>query len=523
MPDNRAGLAARTDRRPRADPAFKDAAGCAEWLEQLQLTNLQQAHSLLLTQLARLNRYPMRSLERLHTLEQLRETIHHVQHGYAQKLIAKPLPLNQNELLVFVAAVSLWQATMLGYQHCLQAYIHGDGRLARHGALLCQRCLLYGGQAIFEHLRTGYEFDAGLWQQLHAIYAFAEKAKLQLETIPDALNSAAVRSNPPRSSCHATYIKILLACYARPAELSRSRLNRLDNWLEQWSGTVSLDHSYTTSEGDARPLALDRGSTHGLRPVKTVAHSESMRYLAMMPLSKLLRVKTILLQQGKTPQQLELGKYDRDDCIDFLIFLHQCWCENRNTRAEARNPASDLARLYFNPENIHAQLSGRRSANERQAMELPAGTWGVENESILGAQLICADKPGGRISHKQLVAFRFDDAANLMLGTIAWAKVMLTGQLRIGVRYLPGTPRAVDLRGGDADQHVPGNSAQALLLQGVPSLDIPPSLVIRRGWFNPDREVNILHQTGEKQTARLGFSVERGSDYERVSFTLRTL
>ncbi len=75
----------------RADPIFKDAAGCAKWLGQLQLTNLQLAHSLLYTQLGELNRYPMRGLERLNTLELLRETVGYVQDDYAKKLIAKPL------------------------------------------------------------------------------------------------------------------------------------------------------------------------------------------------------------------------------------------------------------------------------------------------------------------------------------------------------------------------------------------------------------------------------------------------
>src|SRR5665811_2416257 len=89
-----------------------------------------------------------------------------------------------------------------------------------------------------------------------------------------------------------------------------------------------------------------------------VTHSNSMRYLAMVPLSKLLRVKTILLQQGKTPLQLELGDHNRDDCIEFLTFLHQCWCENRNSRSDQRNPVSKHAQLCYKPENIHAQMSG---------------------------------------------------------------------------------------------------------------------------------------------------------------------
>ena len=133
----------------RASPVFKDAAGCAQWLGQLQLTNLHLAHSVLRTQLDELNRYPMRGLERLHTLELLRETVSSIQADYARKLFAAKLPLSTDELTVFVSIIGLWQGMVTGYQRCLQAYMAGDAQLAPHGALLCQRCLLYSGLQIF--------------------------------------------------------------------------------------------------------------------------------------------------------------------------------------------------------------------------------------------------------------------------------------------------------------------------------------------------------------------------------------
>ena len=79
----------------RADPIFKDKAGCVAWLAQFQLTNLQQAHSQLLTQLTAFNLYPMPGLERFYTLETLRETLAHIQEDMAKKLIAKALPLGE--------------------------------------------------------------------------------------------------------------------------------------------------------------------------------------------------------------------------------------------------------------------------------------------------------------------------------------------------------------------------------------------------------------------------------------------
>mgnify|MGYP005805621677 CR=1 FL=1 len=528
----------------RANPHFKDAAGCTQWLGQLQLTNLQLAHSLLFTQINEFNRYPMRGLERLNTLELLRETVGYVQDDYAKKLIAKPLPLNESELMIFMAIVQLWQAMVLGYQRCLQSYMAGDKQLAKHGALLCQRCLLYSGLEIFEHLRTGYEFDDKLWHQLHELYGFAEGQDFQADEVTDPLNQ-----KYPRSSCRSIYVKTLLACHARPAELSRSQLQLLDNWLTQWSGTMTVERSYTASKGDAQPLAIDLVSTRGLQPVKQVTHSSAMRYLAMVPLSKLLRVKTILLQQGQTPRQASLCEHcSSNDCIELLTFLHQCWCEDCSARFGERQPIAQHAQLCYKPEGIYAHLSGKpfrqpgrdntlgntarqqietygrvlKDAHNKELLEMgyPLETWRLDNESISGARLTREDTFGGRLSHNQLVALHPDDAETFMLGIAAWANVTRTGQLQIGVRYLPGSAGAVSMRATGVNMTVPEKYVPAFLLSAVAAINIPASLIIPRDWFQPDRVVEILHQNGEKEHMKMGFSVEHGIDYERVSFTL---
>ena len=528
----------------RANPLFKDAAGCAQWLSQLQLTNLQLAHSLLLTQINELNRYPMRGLERLNTLELLRETVGYVQDDYAKKLIAKPLPLNESELMVFGAIVQLWQAMVLGYQRCLQACIAGDKLLAKHGALLCQRCLLYSGLEIFEHLRTGYEFEPRLWHQLNELYAFAEQQKLQSAEVPDPLNG-----KHPLSSCRSIYVKTLLACHARPAELTRSQLQLLDNWLAQWSNMFTLENSYTVSKGDAQPLAIDLAGEHGLLPVKQVKHCASMRYLATVPLSKLLRVKTILLQQGQTPRQVNLCEHhSSSDCIELLAFLHQCWCEDQSARFGERRPVAQHAQLCYKMEGIYAHISGKpftqpgrdatlgsvarkqietfgrvlRGTHKNELIEMgyPLETWIIENERILGARLTREDALGGRLSYNQLIALRPGDAEAFLLGVTAWTNVTHTGQLQIGVRYLPGAAEPVSIRATGVNLTVSDKHAPAFLLQAVPALKIPASLVIPRDWFSSGRVVEVLHQNAEKQHVKMVFSVEHGVDFERVSFTL---
>ncbi len=524
-----------------AHPIFNDAASCARWLAQLQLTNLQLAHSQLSGQIGELNRYAMRGLERMRTLELLRETVSYVQADYAKKLIAKPLPLNEAELVIFVSIVRLWQEMVTGYQRCLQAYMAGDAQLAGHGALLCQRCLLYSGLQIFEHLRTGYEFEDKLWHQLHALYAFAEEQGLQLEEVADDLDGQA-------TTCRGVYVKTLLACHAKPAELSRSQLQLLDRWLSQWSKGVYVERSYTKSKGDAPPLAVDLSSYHGLQPLSQVAAGEQIRFLPMVPISKLLRVKTILLQQGQSPQQLELGSgCNSADCADFLVYLHQCWCEDHGHRFGERHSSAQETQACHSPEAIHSHVAGKPfkqpgkpggmdSAARRQIETygrvitesakkdpleavFPLENWRIEDESILGARLIREDAAGERVRLNQLIGIRPRDSESFQLGSIAWANVARNGQLHVGVRYFPGVPEAVAMKATGINQSVSDKYVPVFLLPAVPALRTPPSLIIPRDWFQPNRVIEILNQDQEKQNVKMGFSVERGLDYERVSFT----
>lgn len=513
----------------RADPIFKDTAGCEQWLGQLQLTNLQLAHSHLLTQLNEINRYPMRGLERMLILELLRETVGFVQEDFAKKLIDKPLPLNDGELIVFHAIVQLWQAMVVGYQRCLQACIAGDKQLAKHGALLCQRCLLYSGREILEHLSTGYEFSPALWHQLHELYAFAEQKGWHQIEVPDKLETRP-------TNCVNSYVKTQLSCYTNPAQLSHWQLQQMDRWLSAWSNAVTVDRRYTITKNDAPPLAADLSGKQGLQRVEGLAHHGAMRYLAIVPLSKLLRVKTILLQQGQTPRQVGLGDhYDSHACLELLNFLHQCWCEDKHKRAVVRRQVALHAQLCYKLDGIYAHCTGKPFQQRGSApstemrdrapqqglmgMGYPLENWLMINESIMGARLSRDDAFGGRFRCKQLIALRPSDAQFFILGAVSWATVAQNGKLEIGVRYLPGRPEPVRIHAPGIN---PGSSetyAPAFLLPALPSLNTPASLIMPRDWFQASRVIEMLHPDGTVMTVRLGFSVERGLDYERVSFT----
>jgi len=430
---------------------------------------------------------------------------------------------------------------VLGYQRCLQSQMGGEKQLVQSGAILCQRCLLYSGLEIFEYLRTGYEFDNKLWHQLHELYAFTELNGFQTATIEDATDET------PKN-CREIYVKTLLTCAAHPTELTRTQLKLLDRWLTQWCSVTSVERSYSISKGDARPLAADFSSTCGLQPVQRVTHSETMRYLEMISLSKLLRVKNILLQQTQTPQQLGLGDFcSREECTELLTFLHQCWCECDTSRFGQRRLITTPAQICYTLEGIYAYLSGKsfRQSSRGQSVDTASRrqietfgrildeqstpkeinsfaleSWQFEDESISGARLLRNSDAQARVSYNQLIAVKPENANAFMLGSIAWAMIIKNGRLKIGVRYLPGTVDVVSIRATGINLTISEKYVPGCVLRAVPALTIPTSLIVPRSWFQTNRVVEALYQNGEKQHLKMGFSVERGLDYERVSFTL---
>jgi hypothetical protein len=528
----------------QAKPAFKDAATCSKWLSQLQLTNLNLAQGTLRAQLDEFNRLPVRGKVRLQTLETLRETVNAVQGDFSKKLLGKKLPLSSDEYTTLVALLSLWQSMLNGYLRCLQSLDAGDASLASDTTLLNHRCLLFSGMQLSEFMRAGYEPDAASWQRFHAVYAHIEEQGLQKEGVDDPLNPS---SHPV--SCRAVYTKFLLLHRARMLGLSRNQWRCVDRWLDMWGDILTVEPRCSMSEQDAPPLAVDLAGMHGLVAIHRATNAPTMRFLAMVPLSKHIRVKTILLQQGQSPNQLELGtEFNSKDSLDLLNKLHYIWCERRNEALADEPRSASTLQLCFSIDNIYAHIAGKpfktpnvsgiadkeaqkqietfgRVLDQTERLNLTqlgfvAEDWLVEEDGLLHARLL--RKNGGeRIIAGQIIGLHEPKSAVYKIGVATFVCVASSGHLYIAVRYLPGTAKAVIARGTASDNLLSG-STPALMLPDMSNLRIPASLIIPREWFHAGRVLTLELSQDKKQAVTLGISVEKGNDYERVSFALKS-
>jgi len=525
-----------------AKPAFRDAASCARWLSQLQFTNLNLAHGTLRAQLDELNRYPLRGKDRLQTLEAMRETVNTAQADYSKKLLGKRLPLSDEEFTSLIALVSLWQSMLNGYLRCMQSREAGDSSLASDAALLSHRCLLYGSLQIADFLRVGCEPDGRSWQQLHSIYAHVEEQGLQQERVTDKLN----RSGRAAISCRTLYVKTLLLHRARLLGFRRNQWHIVDCWLDLWGDTFSIEASCTMSREDAPPLAVDLAGVRGLVAIQRATSAASMRFLAMVPLSKQIRVKTILLQQGQSPQQNGLGdELSSEDCINLLNRLHGCWCEHR-AESLADEPRDDVPRMLlcsglesiyahiarkpFRPSSLVDQQEKRQietfgrvldQTDRHNLLELGflVEEWLAEEDGLLHGRLLRRSATGQRLGLNQIVSVIKPDTTAIKLGVTTLVSVTRSGHLYIGARYLPGQPEAVVARGGPSGNLFSG-ATEALMLPEIAKLRIPASIILPRDWFHAGRYLELTLRKDEKRNVALGISVEKGHDFERVSYTL---
>ena len=460
----------------------------------------------------------MRGKERLKTLETLRETVDTVQADYAKRLFGKKLPLADEEFTSLIALSNLWQSMLNGYLRCLQSLELGDSSLASEATLLWHRCMLYSGLQLGEFLRVGCEPDGKSWQRFHAIYAEIEQRGLQKDLVEDKLILSG------RTSCRTLYTKMLLLHRARLLGLRRNQWPTLDRWLDSWGETYTIEKSCSMTMEDAPPLAVDLAGMRGLIPIQSATSAPGMRFLAMVPLSKLIRVKTILLQQGQLPLHLELGDdLSSKECTDLFNKLHACWCEQRKESIADEPRDGPTVELGFGLENIYAHIahkpfkspdaSGLGDKNKQietfgrvldqtdrhnlAQLGFLTEQWLAEEDGLLHARLLRKSTSGERVGLNQIVCVHKAEGITRKLGVVTMTSVTRTGQLYIGVRYLPGQPGAATVR-SIGDSNLLSGTAAALTLPELPSLRIPPSIVIPRDWFRHRTPHRAFHQGSSK-------------------------
>ena len=522
-----------------AAPEFADATGCKEWLQTVPLANVAAAQRELLGELDEYNRFPAKPAERLAVMEALREAVHFVQVEQVKKFANRALPMAEAETNAFVDAYELWEQMQVGYSHCLESALDGDG-VKSQAALICQRVLSYVGLKMFYCYRAYRQVPASDWRALHEAYANAEKLRVAEDGVKDLMNRD-VHDSSPRIA----YARAVLMGMCSPNELGQRPLNFVSFLLERWASKLEVEKRPVDEGEGVAQLVADLSSDACPERADNPPSGAHVRYLDARALAKSLRNRVGLLRKGESPAKLALGEdCVQPSCEQQLVHLFRQWCQAKPTRAADRRRASETAQVCNEFAAIHYYLGGRGFRQPVEQKELTqkereqiatfgrvstkedddysnvhgflVESWQVEDESAQGLRIVRkADTPGKRYSHGQLVAVRPADSKSFMLGQVRWLMAAANGDLHAGVKLLAGVPGAVAIRPTGVNVQSE-KFIQAMSLGAVAAINQPTTLVIPSGWFKPKRVIELFTDT--EHNVRLLEVVERGWDFERVTY-----
>jgi hypothetical protein len=523
---------------PAASPEFVDGPSCKAWLQNVPLANVSAAQQQLLLQIEELNRHAAPARARLEALEAVREAVNFVQIEQAKRFTHRALPMLAGEAAIFEDTIELWEQMRLGYLRCLE---EGGAALRAQGALLCQRALAYSGLRMYHRYRACRLVPGADWRALHQVYARAEALGVADKPVKDYLNRDVYDTSPRIAT-----VRALLMGACNPNELGPRQLAFVAYLLERWADKVEITLTPPKDEEGLPPFVVDMESERGVE--RGDPQGGELRFLNLRRLAKSLRNRIALLRKGESPARLALGEdCVQPSCEQLLAFLYRQWCQARAPRSPERARAVDAVQACTHIAAIHYYAAGRvfraasdfkqLSAQQREEIEtfgrvVSRGEdaaedfnaardfllehWQLEDESTLGLRMLRrAASPGRRVAHGQLIGVRPANAKSFQLGQVRWLTASDDGDLRCGVKLLPGVPVPVAVRalGVNVGEE---RYTQAFLLAAVPALEAPPTLVTASGWFKPKRAIEVA--TDKPLRVRLLEVIERGIDFERVTY-----
>lgn len=523
---------------PSVKPEFVDARHCKQWMQLLPLINVSQSQLELREMMAVLNTAHIVPLERLRILEVLRDTVGLMQFEVAKKVINRPSPLFPGEQRLWGEIVALWESMAIGYLHVLKAARAGDASVAEFTPLIHERVLRNQYFVMREHAVIYAQRPPELLERLHALYLAAEESGYASNRIKDSQYRLS-----DSSSCEAAYVHAMLLEAANPNMMSVKQIYWIDRLLERWSQHAQL-WPEPVADLPCFQLGVNLEGQRTLQSASDLAGQPRVRYLDNARLAQSIKKRIRHLRQGESPAQLGLGEeFGAEACENGLNYLYQQWCDTGAERTFQRYQANGSVEVATSIAAIHCLTTGhgfgqpersedmsgqaardlalfghvtrQSTAKVAEPLEYQSEVWDILDQSAMGCRLARSIKTGARVSHNQLFGVKINKT-NFTLGSLRWLSVG-PDQLMVGLALLPGVPQPIAVRSTGLSPTGTNKYIPALLLPAVPALKLPETLFLPPGWWKAQRVLEI-YAAPMPRRIRVGDLVDRGPDYERITF-----
>jgi hypothetical protein len=533
--------ASQAKRSPNPEPvpgavpslAFADADSAKRWAKSLLITSVTPLYEAVRGQLRALSAADFAPRERATIAEVMREQVAHLHTELARRYAGKPQPAADRELDAAEQAISLWHGLWEQYSACLKPLLEGDIELQGVKAKLLQRGLYVGKQLVIVYGLARRIPPPTLWQELHAYYRLAELLDCAVTAVSDDLMPHAVGI-----SCYSTYCHALMLGLADPCALSVRQIELVDRWLGQWARKIFPYAQQRETEGPVIILDLDSSVPGWLSETAPNSPPVSMRFGYPGKLATSVRGRMKRLTAGATPAELQLG---HDTSVEgsaaLLAHLDKHWYQMPPADEDASHQSIELTaggvqsayfrvggrtfdrqdplgRLTFQGAQ-HLQTLGALTDYDRYKEDAeknwPWEGWQGEY-SWRAAKLLRREETRYRWFLDQLVVVR--DEERTRAGHVTRVAVNPPNELAVSLALWPGQPRSIAVRPTSIAfaEELP---MPALMLSATE--DEPASLVVPPRTFNAGRVLRSM-DTGPERKFRLTKLLQRGGDFERVSF-----
>lgn len=528
---------------------YHDPTECLELLDRLQPLNVDETHRQLSEMVPALLQAGMAPERHLGILEAARPHVALAQTEMSRRYAAHPLPPDSVENETLHSVLALWHAMARSYAHI--ARTSGAEMLpADRRALLAQRRIHYAGMSPLEYFRAHRAVADGIWTELHDSYCAAEALGVATTRVPDPLNDIWKAQSPTEA-----FVAVLLVDLANPYGRSERDLGWVCRWAQRFAPYCALLGGPDREAPQPAAYGLDLSADHGLRPLGVLQPSGSLRRFDGSTLAGQIQAVFKQFKQGVTPSSLGLGAdCPVDACSRLLLSLYRPWglasagrrFPRRSTQGRAelaagwsaiafhvsgkpfeqppiyatqRSLRSDISLLTFG-ERADRVHNARRTEDERRRAAGKLGFacehWQVADHSVSGFRLF-QQPHTQRLGHHQLVGVRPPDGDHFLLAQLSWLMYRADGVMEAGVQVLAGLPRVVAVRPFGLMSNPHEVFLEAFLLPAIPALRADASLILPAQWFQPQRVIDVLDDSGHYQL-RLMKQLLRGADFVQVSY-----
>lgn len=296
------------------------------WIKLLPLVDMGETARLFYNGLLKLNRSEMPPEQRVEDMELMREAAQVVLRHLNKQFVARSLPLPPKGRKILRLMLTLHKELSAGYKLAMR-----DSRNAgideKLTALATQRAIYYMGEIFLRSAQMYEPEPAGLWHEIHLLYAFAEGRGVA-ERLVDGRDASI-----PAASVAQTYIRIVLCALCLPYTLRQGELERLNAFITKHCDLVSVSIEPTPDARNGVYLAnleLDRPPAYMVLSETPAMHS--VRAFNLENLLGYLRERTQMSSEDAT---------DRDALSTDLIRRVFKNLTNNSKRRFARNDHND--------------------------------------------------------------------------------------------------------------------------------------------------------------------------------------